>query len=72
MLRHLAPELVARVKAYASARGLSLPAGAVQLLEQGLHVTEARRSGALAVNAARTPDERSEAARKAAHARYGR
>ena len=69
-LAGLAHDLVTRVRAYARARGLSTPVGAAQLLERGLQTTDARRAGALAANAARSPQERSDLARRAVYARY--
>jgi hypothetical protein len=70
LLRGLSPATRDAVRAYARARALSTSDGAVALLVLGLQVTEARASGARAVNAGRTPDERSQAARHAVQARY--
>jgi len=69
-LTGLTPDLVSRVRAYARARELSTTAGAAQLLAVGLQSVAARTAGATALNASRTPQERSEAARKAVLARY--
>jgi len=71
-LTGLTPDLVSRVRAYARARDLSTAAGAAHLLSVGLQSVAARTAGATALNASRTPEERSAAARKAVLARYGR
>jgi len=64
--------LADRVRAYAAARGLSLRDARIDLLEAGLERRQSQANGARAVNARRTPEERSAAARKAVLARYGR
>lgn len=70
MLRALPADLVARVKAYARAKELPLPAAAAQLLTIALDHLDARSAGAVAVNQQRTPEERSAAASKAVQARW--
>lgn len=72
MLRKLDPALVARVKAYARAKEISLTDAAVHLLAAGLDHLEARAAGAQATNRSRTAAERSAAGRKAVTARWDR
>lgn len=72
MLRDVPAELVIRIRAFSRARGLPLPAGAIELIARGLQITEARAKGAEAVNRRATPDERAEASRRAAEARWAK
>ena len=71
MLRGLSADLVARVRAYAHGRGLSLPETVAALLTSALDGAEAQRVRATAMQAARTPEARQEAARAGARARWG-
>jgi hypothetical protein len=70
MLRGLPADLVARVKSYAHALGLSLPAAAARLLVDGLGRHEARQAAGRATAESRTPEERTAHARAAAEARW--
>lgn len=70
MLRGVAPDLVARIKAFADRRGLKLPAAVLALVESGLNHQEARSAGGQARSANQTPEERSDQARAAAEARW--
>ena len=72
LIRGLAAETVSRVRAAARARGTSTPDEAARLLVEALDAREARTAGADAVNAQRTPEERSAAARRASLARWSK
>ena len=65
-------DLRTRVRAYAVARGQSFAAAIDELICAGLEWRAGQARGARAVNDRRTPEERSEAARKAAQARHHR
>ena len=71
-LSGLDADLVSRVRAYARAREMSTPDAAASLLTLGLQMAAGRAQGAAAVNASRTSDERTTAARAAARARWDR
>lgn len=58
-LRGLPADLMARIKAYASARSLSPRDAALALLTRGLDDIDARRAGGLARQAGLSPEERS-------------
>lgn len=70
MLRGLPADLVARLRAYAQQHNVPLPEAALRLLVIALDHLAARASGAAAVNATRTPEERQESAQHAARARW--
>ena len=70
MLRGVAADLVARVKAYAQTRDLSVQDAAVALLDQGLRATERGAQAATARAASLTPERRADIARTAAQARW--
>jgi hypothetical protein len=72
MLRHIPPDLMARLAAYASAKGLGKRDAALQLLTVALDHLAHRAAGAAVVNHGRTPEERSAAARVAVTARWAR
>lgn len=72
LLRGVSRELVTAVREYARAREMSTPDAAAELLQRGLEDVRARQAGAAALNAARTPEQRSEAARAAVKARWAR
>ncbi len=65
MLRDLSPELRDRIREEARARGVSLPAAAITLIESALDARDARRRGAEARWAGLSPQQRSEAAARA-------
>lgn len=70
LIRGLDSQTISRVRASARARGTSTPDEAARLLVEALDAREARTAGAAAVNSQRTPEERSEAARRASLARW--
>jgi hypothetical protein len=70
MLRALSPELVERVRAFARGRGLSLVAGAVELLEAGLERRQSQSAGGQALRDQTPPEVRQARARAAARARW--
>lgn len=72
MLRGLPADLVARLRAYATARGLTERQAAARILQEHLAQLEQRAAGAETVNARLTPEERSAAARRAVTARWAR
>ena len=72
MLRGLPAHLAARLKVYADTYGLGRGAAAMQLLAIALDHLEARKASGQAAQAKRTPEERSEAARRAVTARWAR
>lgn len=72
MLRGLPADLVARLRALARGRAVSLSDVAAEMLTLGLQMTAGRAAGAEAVNAAMTPEERSERARRGAAARWAK
>ena len=72
LIRGLSPETRDAIRTYARDRALSTSDGAAALLCLALQTLAGRAAGARAVNDRRTPEERSEAARKAVLARYHR
>lgn len=62
MLRALPPALITHVRTFARDRGLSLPAGAVELLWLGLRASETRNQGAEPPDGAAMPEDRPEGA----------
>jgi hypothetical protein len=73
MVRGLMSAEVAQVRAIARATGVSTGDAGLTLIREALSARRGRAKGSEAlasINAARTPDERSAAARKAAVARW--
>lgn len=66
----LTPETRDHLIAYATVKNLTTSEAAEELILAGLERRQAQSNGGKATSAARTPQERSEAARRAVLARY--
>lgn len=64
------PPLVARVKAFARDRALTVSAAVLELVTRGLASTDAKSAGGAKGRAGLTAEQRSAAARRAAAARW--